>query len=121
MDGSAYVEKSQWRGLMDELGVTQVQLRDQRYDAVLHLVTAADGAEKFYDNKDGGTLICADNANILLNATNDDTTNSVLNYMITTCDYQQNLNAKINLQCKSYEEVQQYLKDFMLEMRIIYQ
>lgn len=27
-----------------------VQLRDQRYDAVIHLVTAADGAEKFYDN-----------------------------------------------------------------------
>ena len=50
MDGSAYVEKSQWKGLMDELGVTSVQLRDQRYDAVLHLVTAADGAEKFYDS-----------------------------------------------------------------------
>lgn len=50
MDGSAYVEKSQWKGLMDELGVTAVQLRDQRYDAVLHLVTAADGAEKFYDS-----------------------------------------------------------------------
>jgi hypothetical protein len=50
MDGSAYVDKTQWKGLMDELGVTSVQLRDQRYDAVLHLVTAADGAEKFYDS-----------------------------------------------------------------------
>lgn len=50
MDGSAYVDKTQWKGLLDELGVTAVQLRDQRYDAVLHLVTAADGAEKFYDS-----------------------------------------------------------------------
>lgn len=50
MDGSAYVDKNQWKGLLDEMGVTNVQLRDHRYDAVLHLVTAADGAEKFYDN-----------------------------------------------------------------------
>lgn len=50
MDGSAYVDKIQWKGLMDELGISAVQLRDQRYDAILHLVTAADGAEKFYDN-----------------------------------------------------------------------
>ncbi len=50
MDGSAYVDKAQWKGLMDELGVSAVQLRDQRYDAILHLVTAADGAEKFYDS-----------------------------------------------------------------------
>lgn len=50
MDGSAYVDKSSWKGLLDELGVTVVQLCDARYDGVLHLVTAADGAEKFYDN-----------------------------------------------------------------------
>ena len=50
LDGSAYVDPEQWQGLLDELGVTVVQLRDQRYDAVIHLVTAADGAEKFYDN-----------------------------------------------------------------------
>jgi hypothetical protein len=50
MDGSAYVDKTQWKGLLDEMGVTNVQLRDHRYDAVLHLVTAADGAERFYDS-----------------------------------------------------------------------
>lgn len=33
---------------MDELNMTTVMLRDNRYDAVLHLVTAADGAEEFY-------------------------------------------------------------------------
>jgi hypothetical protein len=30
------------------VGVDEVQVRDQRYDAVYHLVTAADGAEAFY-------------------------------------------------------------------------
>lgn len=48
MDGSAYVSKTQWQALMDDLGVSTVQLRDNRYDAVLHMVTAADGAEEFY-------------------------------------------------------------------------
>jgi len=33
---------------MDDLGVTTAQLRDNRYDAVIHMVTAADGAENFY-------------------------------------------------------------------------
>ena len=50
MDGSAYVDKDQWQGLLDELGVTTIQLRDQRYDAVIHLMTAADGAGDFYDS-----------------------------------------------------------------------
>jgi hypothetical protein len=48
MDGSAYVTKSQWQALMDDLGVSIPQIRDNRYDAVIHMVTAADGAEKFY-------------------------------------------------------------------------
>ena len=34
---------------MDELGVTAGQLRADSYEAVIHMVTAADGAEKFYD------------------------------------------------------------------------
>ena len=33
---------------MDDLGVSTIQIRDNRYDAVIHLVTAADGAESFY-------------------------------------------------------------------------
>ena len=34
--------------MLDDFGVSEKQLRDTRYDAVLHLVTAADGAEEFY-------------------------------------------------------------------------
>lgn len=48
MDGSAYVSDENWQALMDDLGVNVVQLRDVRYDAVLHMVTAANGAEEFY-------------------------------------------------------------------------
>ena len=33
---------------MDDLGVSTIQIRENRYDAVIHLVTAADGAEAFY-------------------------------------------------------------------------
>ena len=33
---------------MDDLNMSVVMLRDNRYDAVIHMVTAADGAKKFY-------------------------------------------------------------------------
>ena len=35
---------------MADLNMNLVSLRDNRYDAVLHLVTAADGADAFYGN-----------------------------------------------------------------------
>lgn len=34
---------------MDECGLNLITLRDKRYDAVIHLVSAANGAEEFYD------------------------------------------------------------------------
>lgn len=40
--------EDEWDLLLKELGLTTLQLRDGRYDCVLHLVTAADGADKFY-------------------------------------------------------------------------
>ena len=53
MDGSAYTTQQLWHAILDETGWTTIQLRDKRYDAIVHLVTAADGAEDFYclDNK----------------------------------------------------------------------
>jgi len=48
LDGSAYVSQNNWQALLDDLGCNVVMLRDNRYDAVLHLVTAADGAQQFY-------------------------------------------------------------------------
>jgi predicted ATPase/CYTH domain-containing protein len=48
MDTKAYVSADMWQTILSNLGQTEVQLRDQRYDAVVHMVTAAEGAEQFY-------------------------------------------------------------------------
>lgn len=47
MDISAYISPEMWQELCDKVGFTAAELRE-RYDAVLHLVSAADGAEQFY-------------------------------------------------------------------------
>ena len=44
MDGSAYVNDEMWQAIMDEVGMSPSQLRDKRYDAVIHMTTCADGA-----------------------------------------------------------------------------
>ena len=46
LDGSAYMDAAGWAKLMAHNGMDTVTLRDQRYNAVFHLVTAADGAEE---------------------------------------------------------------------------
>ena len=48
MDISNYIERTMWQALLDELGLSEIKLRDARYDAVIHMVTAAQGAEEFY-------------------------------------------------------------------------
>lgn len=49
LDGAAYVSVDIWEALMEELQLGPFKMRDDRYEAVIHLVTAADGAEEFYD------------------------------------------------------------------------
>lgn len=48
IDGKAYCSQQAWSYVLNELGQSEAHLRDRRYDAVIHLVTAANGAEKFY-------------------------------------------------------------------------
>ncbi len=48
MDVAAYMGRDMWQALLDEMSLNEVDARDKRYDAVLHLCTAAKGAEKFY-------------------------------------------------------------------------
>ena len=48
MDISAYMKPEMWEEITSAVGTTTTELRDHRYDAVLHLVSAADGAEQFY-------------------------------------------------------------------------
>ena len=47
-DGFAYLPESAWAELLSELGLDHHELRDTRYDAVVHLMTAAIGAEAHY-------------------------------------------------------------------------
>jgi CYTH domain-containing protein/thymidylate kinase len=48
MDISAYMKPEMWEKITKDVGTSTQELRDNRYDAVLHLVSAADGAEQFY-------------------------------------------------------------------------
>ena len=47
MDISAYMTPETWNDITRAVGTSTPQLRE-RYDAVLHLVSAADGAEQYY-------------------------------------------------------------------------
>jgi hypothetical protein len=49
MDGSGFTEPHQWQAVIDDLGLNSTMMKDNRYEGVIHLVTAADGAEDFYE------------------------------------------------------------------------
>lgn len=48
MDGKAYMTSTLWKQLLTTTGFREGELRDARYDLVVHMVTAADGAPSFY-------------------------------------------------------------------------
>lgn len=52
MDPAAYLPEHQWKEILEKNGFSEEQFHSQ-YDLVLHLVTAADGAERFYKYNDG--------------------------------------------------------------------
>ena len=54
MDIKGQMNPDTWEAILNETGWNEVNLRDKRYDVVLHLVTAADGAEKYFgsDNRE---------------------------------------------------------------------
>lgn len=52
MDGSAYVPAEQWNGLMEDMELKTEDISDNRYDAIIHMVTAADGAESIYSDNE---------------------------------------------------------------------
>ena len=49
MDGSAYMDQIKWQVILDEIGLNTISLRDKRYDAIIHMVTAANGAVDYYN------------------------------------------------------------------------
>ena len=54
MTAKAYMSESEWRQLLSDLKCSEVDLRERRYDGVIHFRTAAIGAEQYYT--------CANNA-----------------------------------------------------------
>lgn len=48
MDGKAYLSDDKWSKILDSRGFSEVDLRDKRYNAIIHMVSAADGAREFY-------------------------------------------------------------------------
>lgn len=49
MDTVGYSGLDLWAKILKHTGWNNIDLRDKRYDAVIHMVTAADGAENFYN------------------------------------------------------------------------
>ena len=59
MDISAYTDPHRWQALLDEQHLSLAEIRDC-YDAVIHLVSAADGAEEHYAPKGNPARIESD-------------------------------------------------------------
>lgn len=55
MDARAYMSEESWDRVLKRNGLNAIELRDKRYDQVIHLVTAANGAEEFYNTEDNPT------------------------------------------------------------------
>lgn len=55
MDPSSYMSSEQWERLLKNNNWNNVTLRDARYDQVIHLVSAAQGAEEFYTTSNNHT------------------------------------------------------------------
>lgn len=55
MDASAFVSKEQWEDILSKNHCDEVDIRDNRYHQVVHMVTSAKGAEQFYSIEDHAT------------------------------------------------------------------
>jgi len=48
MDASAFVTKKEWEEILSRNQCDEVDIRDNRYHQIVHMVTAAKGAEQYY-------------------------------------------------------------------------
>lgn len=51
MDASAYIEPDKWERMKTANGWNDVEMRDNRYNQIVHMVSAANGAEEFYSTE----------------------------------------------------------------------
>lgn len=52
MDASAFIAKDAWDKILSKLGLEEIEISDNRYNHVVHMQSAAIGAEKFYTVED---------------------------------------------------------------------
>jgi len=52
MDASAFIDKESWERILAKLNLEDIEVSDNRYNHVVHLQSAAIGAEKFYTVED---------------------------------------------------------------------
>ncbi|CAH0554973.1 unnamed protein product [Brassicogethes aeneus] len=52
MDASAFIAKDKWETIMKDNSWNNVELRDNRYNQIIHMVSAATGAEEYYSTED---------------------------------------------------------------------
>lgn len=52
LDASAFIERDDWERILKKLDLEDIEINDNRYNHVVHLQTAAIGAEKFYSTED---------------------------------------------------------------------
>lgn len=52
MDASAFISKEKWEDIMRVNSWNSIELRDNRYNQILHMVSAAKGAEDYYTTED---------------------------------------------------------------------
>ncbi|CAH0718841.1 unnamed protein product, partial [Brenthis ino] len=52
MDASAFISKEKWEAMLVANNWHSVELRDNRYNHIVHMVSAANGAEDFYSTED---------------------------------------------------------------------
>jgi hypothetical protein len=57
MDPSAYLDAEGWDKIMRDCNLTSFELRENRYNQVVHMVTAADGAEHYYTTLNNSTRL----------------------------------------------------------------
>ncbi|KAL0276626.1 UNVERIFIED_CONTAM: hypothetical protein PYX00_004160 [Menopon gallinae] len=52
MDASAFILQDKWEKIIANNNWNNVELRDNRYNQIIHMVSAANGAEEFYSTED---------------------------------------------------------------------
>ncbi|ERL90591.1 hypothetical protein D910_07938 [Dendroctonus ponderosae] len=52
MDASAFISKERWESIMADNSWNNIELRDNRYNQIIHMVSAANGAEDYYSTED---------------------------------------------------------------------